>query len=155
EGEVVKPGEARIAPGNFHMTVERVANGARLSLNQNAPENSCRPAVDPLFRSVAKAFGGNVLAIVLTCMGSDGVIGAQHIREQGGQIFIQDEASSVVWGMPGQVAAAGCADAVYPLGSLAGEIVRRVSMKRTMSVSTPANPVAPVQTVAGRQSTRS
>ena len=130
-GQTVNPGEAWIAPGDFHMTVERRGTSTRLALNQDPPENSCRPAVDPMFRSVAKAFGPNALAVVLTGMGYDGVNGAQHIREKGGQVFVQDEASSVVWGMPGQVAAAGFADSTYPLGSMAHEIGRRVAVKRT------------------------
>ena len=108
------------------MTVERQGMSVHLEINQKPPENSCRPAVDPLFRSVAKSFGPNVLAVVLTGMGSDGVIGAQFVRERGGQVYVQDEASSVVWGMPGQVAAAGQADAIFPLDSMAQEIVRRV-----------------------------
>jgi two-component system, chemotaxis family, protein-glutamate methylesterase/glutaminase len=129
-GAILKPGEAWIAPGDFHMTVERQGTAVRLAMSQNPPENSCRPAVDPMFRSVAKTFGPNVLGVVLTGMGSDGVIGAQHIRERGGQILVQDEASSVVWGMPGQVSAAGLADGTYPLGQIAGEIVRRVAQQR-------------------------
>lgn len=132
-GQTLNPGEAWIAPGDYHMTVERRGTSARLALNQDPPENSCRPAVDPMFRSVAKTFGPNALAVVLTGMGYDGVNGAQHIREKGGQVFVQDEATSVVWGMPGQVAAAGFADATYPLGSMGQEIVRRVAMKRTVS----------------------
>jgi len=131
-GQVIAPGEAWIAPGDYHMTVERLANSVRLATNQDPPENSCRPAVDPLFRSVATGFGSNVLAVVLTGMGYDGVIGAQHIRERGGQVYVQDEASSVVWGMPGQVAAAGFANAIYPLASMAQEVVRRVSLKRSL-----------------------
>jgi two-component system, chemotaxis family, protein-glutamate methylesterase/glutaminase len=134
EGEMgakLEPGNAWIAPGNYHMTLERHGTAVQLHLSQGAPENSCRPAVDPLFRSAATVFGPNVLAVVLTGMGSDGVQGAQHIRERGGQVLIQDEESSVVWGMPGQVAAAGLADATYPLSQMAGEIVRRVSQQRT------------------------
>ena len=129
-GEVLKPGEAWIAPGDHHMTVERVGTSVRLGLNQGPPENSCRPAVDPLFRSVAKTFGNHVLAVVLTGMGFDGVNGAGHIRERGGQVFVQDEASSVVWGMPGQVAAAGYANRIFPLPALAQEIIRRVALHR-------------------------
>jgi two-component system chemotaxis response regulator CheB len=132
-GQVIHPGEAWIAPGDFHMTVERLGTTIRLATNHDPPENSCRPAVDPMFRSAAASFGPNVLAIVLTGMGYDGVNGAQHIRERGGQVYVQDEASSIVWGMPGQVAAAGFANAVYPLSSLASEIVRRVAMKRSLA----------------------
>jgi two-component system, chemotaxis family, protein-glutamate methylesterase/glutaminase len=129
-GESLKPGEAWIAPGGYHMVVERQGTAVRLATNQEPPENSCRPAVDPLFRSVAKVYGQNVLAVVLTGMGYDGVSGSQHIREKGGQVFVQDENSSVVWGMPGQVAAAGLANSVFPLKSMAQEIVRRINMKR-------------------------
>lgn len=135
QGDVLVPGEASIAPGDYHMTVERQGTSVRLAMNQGPPENSCRPAVDPLFRSVAKTFGSNVLAVVLTGMGLDGVLGSQHIREKGGQVFVQDEASSVVWGMPGQVAAAGFADATYSLSSMASEIIRRVNLKRTPSLA--------------------
>jgi two-component system chemotaxis response regulator CheB len=112
------------------MTVKRAAVGSRLELNQDAPENSCRPAVDVLFRSVADVYGASTLAVVMTGMGSDGVVGARRIRERGGEVIIQDEASSVVWGMPGLVHAAGQADGVYPLDQLAHEIVRRVSESR-------------------------
>jgi two-component system chemotaxis response regulator CheB len=129
-GVILSPGHAWIAPGNFHMTVKRAGVGSRLELNQDPPENSCRPAVDVLFRSVAQVYGENVLAVVMTGMGSDGVIGAQHIRKRGGEVIIQDEASAVVWGMPGLVYAAGQADAVYPLDQLGQEITRRVMHSR-------------------------
>jgi len=125
-GTTLSPGHVWIAPGNFHMTVKRTGLTSQLALNQGPPENFCRPSVDVLFRSVAATFGANVLGVVMTGMGSDGVIGAQHIRQAGGEVIIQDEATSVVWGMPGLVQAAGQADAVYPLDQLAGEITRRV-----------------------------
>jgi two-component system, chemotaxis family, protein-glutamate methylesterase/glutaminase len=128
------PGQAWIAPGNFHMTLKRSAIGSRLELNQDSPENSCRPSVDVLFRSVAEVYGANVLAVVMTGMGSDGVIGAERIRRSGGEVIIQDEASSVVWGMPGLVHAAGQADAVYPLDQLSQEITRRVLQSRAAPV---------------------
>jgi two-component system chemotaxis response regulator CheB len=120
------PGHAWLAPGNFHMTVKQAAAGGRLGLNQDPPENSCRPAVDVLFRSVASAYGPSTLAVVMTGMGSDGLLGSQKIVEAGGQVIVQDEASSVVWGMPGAVYNAGHADAAYPLSHIAGEITRRV-----------------------------
>jgi two-component system chemotaxis response regulator CheB len=133
-GAALAPGKAWIAPGNFHMTVSRVANERRLKLNQDAPEHSCRPAVDVLFRSVAEAYGGGVLGVVMTGMGSDGVLGAQRIRAAGGEVIVQDEATSVVWGMPGLVQAAGEADGVFPLGELAGEITRRVNESRSSAL---------------------
>jgi two-component system, chemotaxis family, protein-glutamate methylesterase/glutaminase len=130
DGEALKPGDVWIAPGDFHMTVEKKGAGAIVALNQNAPENYCRPAVDPLFRSVANAYGAGALAVVLTGMGSDGSSGAQHVREKGGQILVQDQASSIVWGMPGQIAAAGLADGTFALKAMAAEICRRVALKR-------------------------
>jgi two-component system chemotaxis response regulator CheB len=129
-GVILKPGHTWIAPGNFHMKVVRGGLDWRLNLNQGPQENSCRPAVDVLFRSVAAAYGANVLGVVMTGMGSDGVLGAQDIRDAGGDVIIQDEASSVVWGMPGLVQASGLADAAYPLDHLATEINRRVLKSR-------------------------
>jgi two-component system chemotaxis response regulator CheB len=129
-GVILSPGRAWIAPGNFHMKVIRAGADWRLNLNQGPQENSCRPAVDVLFRSVAAAWGANVLGVVMTGMGSDGVLGAQAIRDAGGDVIIQDEASSVVWGMPGLVHASGLADAAYPLDHLATEITRRVLQSR-------------------------
>jgi two-component system chemotaxis response regulator CheB len=112
------------------MTVARGDKQASIVLNQNPPENSCRPAADVLFRSVAQTFGPNVLAVVLTGMGQDGLRGCEVIRAAGGQVIVQDEATSVVWGMPGFVARAGLADRVLPLGLIAPEIVRRVRVGR-------------------------
>ena len=129
-GVVLSPGHAWIAPGNFHMKVIGAGAGLRLDVNQGPPENSCRPAVDVLFRSVAAAYGANVLGVVMTGMGADGVLGAQDIRNAGGDVIIQDEASSVVWGMPGSVHASGLSDAAYPVGHLAAEITRRVLQSR-------------------------
>jgi two-component system, chemotaxis family, protein-glutamate methylesterase/glutaminase len=129
-GAVLSAAHAWIAPGNYHMKVIQSGVHWRLNLNQGAPENSCRPAVDVLFRSVAKAYGANVLGVVMTGMGSDGVLGAQEIRDAGGNVIIQDESSSVVWGMPGLVHASGLDDAAYPLDQLAAEITRRVTQSR-------------------------
>ncbi len=124
-GAEVAPGRVYIAPGDHHLTVERVPGGVRLSTNQAAHENSCRPSADCLFRSAAEVYGEHVLAVVMTGMGQDGLRGCQRIYAGGGQIIIQDEASSVVWGMPGAVAKAGLADAILPLDGIADEIVRR------------------------------
>jgi two-component system chemotaxis response regulator CheB len=129
-GVILSPGHAWIAPGNFHMKVIRAGVSWRLDLNQGPQENSCRPAVDVLFRSVAAACGANVLAVVMTGMGADGVLGSQDIRDAGGDVIIQDEASSVVWGMPGLVHASGLDDAAYPLDQLAEQITRRVLHSR-------------------------
>jgi two-component system chemotaxis response regulator CheB len=123
-GAPVRPGEIWIAPGDFHMSVVREPGGCSLVLDQDPPENSCRPAADVLFRSVAEAYGGHSLAVVMTGMGQDGCRGAERIREAGGAVLAQDEASSVVWGMPGFVVRAGLADEVAPLGELASAVVR-------------------------------
>jgi two-component system chemotaxis response regulator CheB len=140
EGEPAKtlePGHAWIAPGDHHMLVERHGTEVQLALNQAPPENSCRPAVDVLFRSVAAVFGANALAVVLTGMGSDGVRGSQVVRERGGHVYVQDEATSVVWGMPGQTVAAGWADSIFPLQSMAAEIDRCVRASRLHSSPSP------------------
>jgi two-component system chemotaxis response regulator CheB len=122
----LEAGKAWIAPGDHHLVVVRDGRRVCMKVHQDAPENACRPAVDPLFRSVASAFGPNCLAVVLTGMGRDGLRGCEAIRAAGGQILAQDEASSVVWGMPGFVAKAGLADKVLPLSMMSSEIVRRV-----------------------------
>ncbi len=132
-GERLEPGRAFLAPGNFHLTVERDAAAVRLRLNQDPPENSCRPAADVLFRSVAAVYGPGALGVVLTGMGYDGLRGSEAIREAGGQVLAQDEATSVVWGMPGFVTRAGLADQVVPLGGVAAEILRRVRKGRPFS----------------------
>jgi two-component system chemotaxis response regulator CheB len=129
-GKALEPGHAWIAPGDYHMTVARKGTGVVLNLNQELPENSCRPAVDVLFRSVADVYGPRVLGVVMTGMGSDGARGARHIREVGGEIVVQDEASSVVWGMPGAVVGAGAADKICPLSEISQEIVGRVTSSR-------------------------
>ncbi|HKM48045.1 MAG TPA: chemotaxis-specific protein-glutamate methyltransferase CheB [Terriglobales bacterium] len=123
---LLSPGHAWIAPGDFHMKVTQQGANRRLLLDQGPRENSCRPAVDALFRSVAMAYGANVLGVVMTGMGSDGLLGAQEIRNAGGDVIIQDEASAVVWGMPGAVRTSGLDDGAYPLDRLAAEITRRV-----------------------------
>ena len=125
-GCLLKPGDAWIAPGDYHMIVVRDGLQYRLLVHQDPPENSCRPAVDVLFRSVAQSFGADSLTVILTGMGQDGLRGCEALRAAGGQVLAQDEASSVVWGMPGYVAQAGLADRVLPLAMIGGEIVQRV-----------------------------
>ncbi|HYJ31955.1 MAG TPA: chemotaxis response regulator protein-glutamate methylesterase [Candidatus Binatia bacterium] len=130
DGAVLEPGTVWIAPGNWHMTVAREGSAAVLRLTGEAPENSCRPAADPLFRSVADVYGAGALAVVLTGMGQDGLRGVERIKQRGGAVLVQDEASSVVWGMPGAVAKAGLADRVLPVRDIAAEIARRVASGR-------------------------
>lgn len=130
-GDRLKPGVALLAPGDRHMMVElTIDKQVVVTLNQGPPENSCRPAADVLFRSVARIYGEHALAVVLTGMGKDGLAGARVIHESGGRILAQDEASSVVWGMPGEIAQAKLADAIVPLGEMASEMIRRTRTGR-------------------------
>jgi len=122
EGEPIVPGTIVIAPGGTHLVVRRQGTSLVAHLTQDPPENFCRPAVDVLFRSVASVFGDRVLACVLTGMGRDGEKGAGVIRAAGGEVVVQDEATSVVWGMPGAVAGAGQADRILPLPRIGSDI---------------------------------
>ena len=126
EGSLLEPGKALIAPGNYHMRLKRQGDHIRATLDQEPPENSCRPAVDVLFRSVRDIFGGEAVAVVLTGMGQDGLRGVEPLKADGAYIIAQDEASSVVWGMPGAVVNAGLADAVLDLPSVVPEILKQV-----------------------------
>jgi two-component system chemotaxis response regulator CheB len=131
-GEVLLPGRVHIAAGGRHLTLARQGTSVITVANDDPPENSCRPAVDVLFRSVADLYGANALAVGLTGMGQDGLRGAEMISRAGGTVVVQDEATSVVWGMPGFVARAGLADTVLPLDAVAGEIGRRVAVGRSL-----------------------
>jgi two-component system chemotaxis response regulator CheB len=126
-GEIIKPGVVYLAPGGTQMRVDLGADAITkiLRVTDDPPENHCKPSVDYLFRSVARHYYGRALALVLTGMGDDGARGSGEIRKAGGEILVQDEESSVVWGMPGATVAAGNADAVFPLSRLASEIVSR------------------------------
>ncbi len=119
-------GKILIAPGDFHLKVAGNGSGAHVCLDQSPPQNSCRPAVDALFSSIGEAYGGAVIAVILTGMGQDGLRGAEILKAQGASILAQDEATSVVWGMPGAVVNAGLADCVLPLDQVVPEILRRV-----------------------------
>lgn len=125
-GEAVEAGKILVGPGDFHLKVVGDRGAVRVSLDQAAPMNSCRPAVDALFESVAAVYGGEAVAVVLTGMGQDGLKGAQVLRAQGATILAQDEATSVVWGMPGAVTKAGAADRVLPLDRVVPEILEIV-----------------------------
>jgi two-component system, chemotaxis family, protein-glutamate methylesterase/glutaminase len=124
DGAPLLPGTVHLAPGDRHLVVRATARGPVTALTQDPPENFCRPAVDPLFRSAASVYQGAVLAVVLTGMGSDGRSGAGDVRGAGGTVLVQDQASSVVWGMPGAVTQAGYADEVLPLDRVAEAILR-------------------------------
>lgn len=119
EGDLVEDGQIYLAPGNFHMIVKNPGGKKVISLNQEAPESFCRPAIDPMLRSIISAYGKKVLAVILTGMGSDGLKSCQQLVEEGGVVLAQDEATSVVWGMPGAVAMAGVCTQVLPLGFIA------------------------------------
>jgi two-component system, chemotaxis family, protein-glutamate methylesterase/glutaminase len=122
DGMPIERGNIYVAPGSFHMIAEQRERGPVLRVNQEPPENFCRPSVDPMFRSLAQVYGKSTLAIVLTGMGADGAHGAQAIATAGGTILAQDEASSVVWGMPGAAAAAGVCSALIPIKEFGGRV---------------------------------
>jgi two-component system chemotaxis response regulator CheB len=182
EGVVPGRGTVVIAPGGRHLVLRRrrllgptTAPGAvarasagahpagplgpvEVHLTDDPPESSCRPAVDPLLRSAVEVHGARVLAVVLTGMGSDGLRGCEAVVRAGGQVIAQDAATSVVWGMPGEVARAGLADAVLPLERVAAEITRRVAVGRppttapsasTGAARVPASHGGPPATLSG------
>ena len=125
DGEPVRAGRIYLAPGGKHMTVVKRKNQPAISLNEGPLVNFCRPAVDPLFASAAQVWGSVILAVILTGMGSDGTRGAEDIVAAGGSVIAQDEATSVVWGMPGTAAHAGVCAAVLPLDQIGPKIVRQ------------------------------
>ncbi|MFD2248850.1 chemotaxis-specific protein-glutamate methyltransferase CheB [Pseudochelatococcus lubricantis] len=122
EGEAVVAGRIYVAPGGLHMLVACKEDAIVARLSDTPPEHFCKPAVDPLFRSVAQVFGPAALGVVLTGMGSDGGLGAAAIAASGGSVVIQDEETSVVWGMPGAVAAAGACAGIFPLPQIGGQL---------------------------------
>jgi len=128
EGSPLRAGQIWIAPGDHHMVLERDRIEIKIRLTKAPPVHSCRPAVDPLFQSVADVYGPAGLGVILTGMGHDGYKGCEEIRDAGGTVLVQDELSSVIWGMPGIVARSGLADKVMPIGEIAGEIVRCASL---------------------------
>lgn len=130
DGEMLKPGHIYVAPGGKHMIVKSEAAGAKIVLTDGPPVNFCKPAVDPLFDSLAEAFGSAVLAAVLTGMGNDGGKGAVRISDAGGSVVAQDEATSVVWGMPQAVVQNKACCAVLPLDLLAGKIAKLLKGER-------------------------
>lgn len=126
DGQPLQPGRLHLAPGDRHLLVERRGGALIARLSDGPPENYCRPAVDPMLRSAAEACGGRVLVVMLTGMGHDGLEGTRAVVEAGGTAVAQDEASSVVWGMPGAVARAGLCHAVLPLSQIAPKILNLV-----------------------------
>jgi two-component system chemotaxis response regulator CheB len=124
DGEPVVPGRIYLAPGDFHMKVEARGAGRVIRLLKDPPENFCRPAVDPMLRSLSDVYGAAVLCVILTGMGSDGAKGGAVVTGAGGTVVAQDEASSVVWGMPGAAAAAGICSAILPVADIATHVAR-------------------------------
>jgi two-component system, chemotaxis family, protein-glutamate methylesterase/glutaminase len=129
-GEVLLPGTVWIAPGNHHLVLERRGGRVVTTLNQDPQENSCRPSVAVMLRSVVSCYEHRVLSVILTGMGNDGLLGCELVHRVGGRVLAQDEASSVVWGMPGYVARSGVAEGVLPLDDIAGGIMDRIRASR-------------------------
>jgi two-component system chemotaxis response regulator CheB len=127
DGDIPEAGHVYLAPGDHHMRIVNRLHGAAtrptIALDRGERENSCRPAVDPLFRSLADLYGSRLLAVVLTGMGQDGMLGAGAIKKAGGHVIVQDEATSVIWGMPGSVVTAGSADAILPLADIPTQLL--------------------------------
>jgi two-component system, chemotaxis family, protein-glutamate methylesterase/glutaminase len=124
DGEPVKDGRIYVAPGDFHMTIDGVGRDKVVRLSKGPPENFCRPSVDPMLRSLAAVYGGRILTIMLTGMGHDGLSGGRAVVDAGGTLIAQDEATSVVWGMPGAVATAGLCSAVLPVDEIGPYIAK-------------------------------
>jgi two-component system chemotaxis response regulator CheB len=135
DGMELAPGAAYVAPGDFHLVLHRRGTATLIQLSGAPQENSCRPAVDVMFRSVAALYGASAYATVLTGMGHDGRGGAKVLRDSGAEILAQDESTSVVWGMPGAVVGAGLADEVLPLDRIAAFLINRVKAGRSAAVA--------------------
>ncbi len=129
DGEPIRGGRVYVAPGDFHMTVVTAADGSKIiRLEKSPPVNFCRPSVDPMLKSLSVVYGRRLLATILTGMGHDGLGGGEAVVAAGGTVLAQDEATSVVWGMPGAVATAGLCSAVLPLDQL-GPLIRKLAMR--------------------------
>ena len=122
DGEAVERGRVYIAPGDFHMLLKVRNDRTVIATNQDSPVNFCRPAVDPMLRSVVELYGSRILTVIMTGMGSDGMLGSQAVVDAGGTVIAQDELTSVVWGMPGAVATRGLCSAVLPVDQIGGHV---------------------------------
>lgn len=125
-GMCVQPGTAYVAPHGSHLLVDRVGDGARLRFSDAAPLHGVRPAADPMLQSLAEQFGDRAIAVVLSGMGTDGALGAVAVKESGGNVIVQDESTSVVWGMPGAAVRLQAAQRTFAIGDIAAEIRRAV-----------------------------
>lgn len=135
DGDAIVAGRVLVAPGDFHMEVDGPPSAPVVRLTQGPKENSCRPAVDVMFRSAVERWHANLLGVVMTGMGRDGARGSEAIVAAGGRVITQDQATSVVYGMPRHVHEGGFSDGIFPLAELAGEIVKRVAQRRGASVA--------------------
>jgi two-component system chemotaxis response regulator CheB len=135
DGDELDAGTILVAPGDHHLTVSREGDSVRARLNQEPPENACRPSVNPLFCSMAECYGQGTLGIVLTGTGQDGVRGVKRLKTCGATVFAQDQESSVIWGMPGQVVKMGLADQVLPIDQMAAAVLRAVNPNRVQAVA--------------------
>jgi len=131
DGETVQPGRIYVAPGGKHMLLVKSGGQVVIRLSDAPPENFCKPAVDPMFRSAAEVYGAGTLAVVLTGMGADGAKGAVRIADTGGTVLAQDEKSSVVWGMPGAASEAGACAEILPIGDMGSRVVRLIAGGRS------------------------
>ena len=131
-GAIAEPGHVYLAPGGRHMTIGRANGRLVIQLNDDPLVNFCRPSVDVLFDSTASVLGANQLAVMLTGMGQDGLVGCTNLAAAGAEIIAQDEATSVVWGMPGCVAQAGLANLVIPINAIGSAVARRVALNKTL-----------------------
>ncbi len=129
-GEFVEPGVTYVAPGGYHMIVRELSGEQmQLELNEQPEEHYCRPSVNPMFRSASKVAGKRILAVMLTGMGSDGLEGTREVVEAGGYVLAQDEQSSVVWGMPGAIAAEDLPHEILPLDQIGSRIKKLCHIK--------------------------
>ncbi|MFV9880628.1 MAG: chemotaxis-specific protein-glutamate methyltransferase CheB [Rickettsiales endosymbiont of Dermacentor nuttalli] len=129
EAKIVEPGTVYLAPGDFHMVVYRKSENLVININQDPPKNYCRPSADLMINSLVEIYGSNLLLIILTGMGKDGLEGATHLVQKGGQVIVQDEKSSIVWGMPGAVVNAGLCSTVLPINDMASYITNIFNSK--------------------------
>lgn len=144
-GDKLCAGTVYIAPGDYHMVLDKSGSEVIVNLNQNEPENSCRPSVDPLFRSIPAIYGSRCLGVILTGMGQDGLNGSEALVAAGCPVVVQDKLTSIVWGMPKLVAMAGLADEEIPIDRMAAAIVSRIrgqsgsGRERTLTATSAAN----------------